>query len=132
MKWRRGTSPDATRKALGRRGERHAARWLTRRGFRILHRNHRVGDDEADLIALDPDGVTIVVVEVKTRRDDRVRPEENITPTKMYRMARLAARLQQSGPFADRPMRLDAIAIHWPEGGEPDVRHYPNAFESPF
>ena len=91
-----------------------------------------VSNDEADLIALDPDGATIVIVEVKTRRDDRVRPEENITPTKMYRMARLASRLQQSGPFADRPMRLDAIAIHWPEGGKPDLRHYPNAFESPF
>ncbi len=130
--WRRGTRSDADAKALGRRGEKYAARWLKKRGFRILHRNHRVGDDEADLIVQDPDGSTIVVVEVKTRSDDRIRPEEKINRTKMYRMARLAARLQQSGEYVDRPMRLDAIAIHWPEGGEPDLRHYPNAFDSPF
>ena len=130
--WRRGTSPDAESKALGRRGEKFAARWLKRRGYRILHRNHRLGDDEADLIVEDPDGTTIVIVEVKTRSDDRVLPEENITSKKMYRMARLAARLQQSGAYVDRPMRLDAIAIHWPEGGDPDLRHYPNAFDSPF
>ncbi len=29
--------------SLGERGERLAARWLTRRGYRILHRNLTIG-----------------------------------------------------------------------------------------
>lgn len=124
-------NPGNQRKRLGSRGERHAAKWLRKRGYRILHRNFSLGDDEADLIALDPDGRTIVIIEVKTRSDDRVPPEEAINRTKRFRMARLASRLAKTRDYQDRPMRLDAIAIHWPDGGDPDLRHYPNAFESP-
>ena len=53
------------RESLGDRGERLAARWLTRRGYRILHRKLTIGRDEADLVAVDPHG-TVVIVEVKT------------------------------------------------------------------
>ena len=116
---------------MGRAGERHAAKWLRQQGYRILHRNYRIGDDEADLIALDPDGQTIVIVEVKTRRNDDIAPESAINHKKRFRMARLATRLQRSGPYHDRPLRLDAITIRWPEGSKPELRHYPNAFESP-
>lgn len=119
------------RARLGRDGEKRAAKWLRRRGYRVLQRNVRVGDDEADLIVLDPDGQTIVIVEVKTRRDESVPIEANVNRKKRYRMARLATRLQRTGSYAGRPMRLDAIAILWPEDGEPEVTHYPNAFESP-
>ena len=124
-------SPGNKRKRLGNRGERHAAKWLRKQGYLILHRNFRLGDDEADLIALDPDGKTIVIIEVKTRSDDRIPPEEAINHKKRFRMARMASRLAKTRDYQGRCMRLDAIAIHWPEGGEPDLRHYPNAFESP-
>lgn len=127
----RRTSTGDEKKQLGRRGEKRAAKWLRRQGYRILQRNHRVGDDEADLIALDPDGVTIVIVEVKTRRDEIMPIETSVNAKKRYRMARLATRLQRSGPYADKPMRLDAITICWPDGGAPALTHYPNAFESP-
>ena len=125
------SNPGNPRKRLGSRGERHAAKWLRKQGYRILHRNFTLGDDEADLIALDPDGRTIVIIEVKTRSDDRIPPEEAINHTKRFRMARLASRLAKTRNYQGRSMRLDVIAIHWPEGGDPEVRHYPNAFESP-
>ena len=96
-----------------------------------MHRNFRLGDDEADIIAEDPDGVTIVIVEVKTRRDNLIPIEAGINHKKRFRMARLASRLQKNGAYAGRPMRLDAIAIHWPREGKPELRHYPNAFSSP-
>ena len=83
------------KKRLGRRGEKYAAKWLRKKGYRILHRNYRLGDDEADLIAFDPDGETVVFVEVKTRRDDRVPGELAINSKKKFRMARLAIRFQQ-------------------------------------
>lgn len=117
---------------LGQQGERVAAQWLKRRGYRILQRNMSVGDDEADLIALDPDGRTIVIVEVKTRRSETPLPEFSINRTKQYRMARLAARLQQRAEYANCPFRFDAIAIVWPQGATPDIRHHPGAFDSPW
>jgi putative endonuclease len=51
---------------VGRRGERIAARFLRRRGYRLLVRNLRTPRGEIDLLALD--GRALVVVEVKTSR----------------------------------------------------------------
>lgn len=117
---------------LGERGERLAARWLRRRGYRILHRGLTVGPDEADLVAVDPDGRTLVIVEVKTRAADAPGPEAGITRDKRRRLARLAARLQERPGFGDHAIRFDAVAIVWPPGGDPEVRHYEDAFESPW
>ena len=120
------------KRLIGRRGERLAARFLRRRGFRILHRNLTIGHDEADLVALDPDGRTIVIVEVKTRTGDYLAPEININRTKQYRLTRLATKMQRMKAFADRPLRFDAVAIVWPADGKPEIRHWPGAFDSPF
>ncbi|MCL4209051.1 MAG: YraN family protein [Phycisphaeraceae bacterium] len=122
--WRRGGNP------LGDCGEHEAARWLAARGYRVLHRNLRVGKDEADLVMLDPDGRTVVIVEVKTRRDDDVRPEENVHGRKRHRLNRLAAVLARRREYRDRPFRFDVIAIVWPEGGAPNVTHFLGAFAS--
>jgi len=113
---------------LGDRGERLAARWLKRRGYRILHRKLTIGRDEADLVAVDPEGRALVIVEVKTRRRDAPPPEAGLTRAKHSRLARLAARLQERREYRDMQIRFDAIAIVWPEGAKPDVRHYPDAF----
>jgi putative endonuclease len=114
--------------SLGRRGERLAARWLKRRGFRILFRNLRSGREEADLVAVDPDGRTLVIVEVKTRRSDAPGPEASLDDRKGDRLARLAARLARRREYRDHPVRLDAVAIVWPDKGRPTVRHHPGAF----
>jgi putative endonuclease len=117
---------------LWRRGEKLAAKWLRQRGYRILERNLPLADDEADLVAIDPDGRTIVIVEVKTRGSDAIAPEASITPIKQFHLSRLASRLQQRRGYQDRPFRFDALAIVWPDGGEPTVRHIPGAFQSPW
>jgi putative endonuclease len=120
-------------KSLGVRGERLAATHLKRKGYRILERNFVVGDDEADLIALDPDGRTIVIVEVKTRAaGDPDAAMLAVTRTKQFRMARLAASLCRRKAYRDRPFRFDAVAIHWPAGSEPVVTHHVAAFNSPW
>ena len=124
--WRRRSR---RRRGLGPRGERVAAGWLRRRGYRILHRNLRLGRDELDLVALDPDGRTIVIVEVKTRRVGRVAPEASVDGVKQRRLVRAAMRLEQS-VYPDRPLRFDTIAVQWPAAGRPRVRHTPDAFES--
>lgn len=114
--------------ALGDRGEDEAARWLVAQGYRLLHRNLRVGKDEADLVMLDPDGSTVVIVEVKTRRDDHVRPEENVHGRKQHRLDRLAAGLSRRTGYRDRPFRYDVVAVLWPDGKTPTVTHHVGAF----
>ena len=122
--WRLFGSPES----LGDRGERLAARWLRRRGYRILHRNLTIGRDEADLVAVDPRGRTIVIVEVKTRSSVTPPPEAGLTRRKQLHLERLAARLRTRREYRGLPVRIDAIAIVWPEGGEPELRHYQDAF----
>ena len=119
-------------RSLGDKGERLAARWLRRHGYEILHSKYTVGNDEADLVALDPDRRTLVIVEVKTRSNAEPSPELGLNRTKQYRMARLASRLAKMRQFRDHPIRFDAVAIVWPPDAKPTLRHYPGAFESPF
>ena len=127
------------RVSVGARGERLAANWLRARGYKILERNLAMGDDEADLVALDPDQRTIVIVEVKTRETsdngevNATTPELAVTRTKQFHIARLAARLQQSGKYKDHPFRFDVVAVVMnSHEAEPTIRHIPGAFQSPW
>lgn len=95
----------------------------------ILHRNLTIRNGEADLVALDPDGRTIALVEVKTRAAAVPPPEASVDHRKRRRLRRVAEWMQRSRRYADSPIRFDIIAIVWPEGGRPDVRHYAGAFE---
>ena len=54
-----------TRQQIGRKGERVAAKFLRRAGYRILARNQHFGRNELDLVVKDQQ--YIVFVEVKTR-----------------------------------------------------------------
>ena len=67
------------KKTLGQRGEAAAARYLRRRGYKILARSDRFGPGELDLVALDRK--TIVFVEVKTRQSHgrAIRPRPSTT-----------------------------------------------------
>jgi putative endonuclease len=118
--------------SIGARGEKVAAQWLKAQGYRILERNYRMGKDEADLIALDPDGRTIVIVEVKSRVRDRIAPEFSINTAKQRHMARMGSKLQKLAAYRERPLRFDAVAVILPESGQPIVRHHPGAFGSPW
>lgn len=118
--------------SLGEKGEDLAAKWLKKRGYKLLHQNYRLAKDEADLIVIDPDGKTIVIVEVKTRTSNEPSPESSINSKKQFYMSRLASRLSKRKEFIGKPFRFDAIAIVWPEGEEPQIKHYESAFDSPF
>ena len=102
------------RGALGRRGESLAARYLRRRGYRVLERNVRLPYGEVDLVCLAPDRRTIVFVEVKTRRmgdGDRPPPEASVTAGKRRRLVRLADGLARGRDWTERPLRIDVVAV---------------------
>ena len=84
----------------GRRGERHAARWLRKRGLRILGRNLKTPIGEIDLLA--QEGAWLVVVEVKT--GDRARPDA--LEARIDRAQR--HRLQSAVRWVARHARTDA------------------------
>src|SRR5438445_1065152 len=74
---------------LGDEGERLAARYLRRQGYRILARRFRTAIGELDLVARD--GACIVFIEVKTRRSEMAgQPHEAVDRIKQAQLTRLA------------------------------------------
>jgi len=117
------------RRSLGLRGEEAAARHLAAIGYRVLGRNVRAGDVEADIVALAPDG-GVAVVEVKARTGPW-HPEDRIDAVKRDRMVRAARALSATEAFRDRMFQFDVVAVSVLPGGAVDVVHWPHAFESP-
>jgi len=116
-------------RTLGQRGEAAAARYLRRRGFRIVGRSVRSGLGELDLVAVD--GRTVVFVEVKTRRTgDQGHPAEAVDRAKQRRLTVLATAYLQRRGLLNHPARFDVVAVTWPDGRRPQVEHIRNAFEA--
>ncbi len=116
-------------KPLGQCGEKAAARYLKRLGYKIIARGHRSKWSEIDLIAVD--GQTIVFVEVKTRQSQETgHPAEAVGAEKQRRLTRAAVAFLQQYRLLDRPARFDVVAVTWPEEQRPTIEHFQNAFEA--
>lgn len=109
-------------KALGRAGERCAARWLRKRGYRVAGCNitgQGSSPGEADIVAIGPDRHTIVIVEVKTRerRHDAgasaFPPEVSLNVHKRQTLRSLARELARTNGWRDRPVQIDGLAIEF-------------------
>lgn len=125
--WRRLLRAFESR-VLGDRGERLAARYLQKQGFRILQRGYRarVTRGEIDLIAREGD--VLVFVEVKTRRQGR--PAEAVSVEKQRRLTLAAFHFLKRYKLLEVKSRFDVVAIVWPEEDAlPQVEHFRNAFE---
>ncbi len=118
------------KRTLGKRGENAAARYLRRRGYKILARGDRFGPGELDLVALD--GETIVFVEVKTRESAVAgHPSDAVNANKQRRLTRLAVTFLKRHRLLECPARFDVVAITWPaKKWFPTIEHIKNAFEA--
>jgi putative endonuclease len=115
-------------RVLGDRGERAAARYLRRRGLRVITRGYRTALGEIDLIARDGD--TLVFVEVKTRRAGL--PAEAVTAEKERRLTLTALQFLRRYRLLEQRCRFDVVAVVWPDAaGSPTIQHIVNAFEPP-
>ena len=100
----------AQRNAMGGYGEDLAARHLVGDGMVVLDRNWRCPEGELDLVLRD--GSVVVVCEVKTRRDAAFgTPLEAVTPVKLGRLRRLAARWLREHDVPVREVRIDLVGI---------------------
>ncbi|MFE0044479.1 YraN family protein [Streptomyces albireticuli] len=111
------------RGALGRYGEKLAAKRLAESGIVILERNWRCREGEIDLVALDADA--LVVCEVKTRRSGAYEhPMAAVTPAKADRLRLLAERwLERNGGPPPGGVRIDVVGVVVPDRGAPAVEH---------
>jgi putative endonuclease len=114
-------------RALARRGEDLAQRYLERLGYRIVARNFRSkgAGHEVDLVAWHEG--RLVFVEVKTRTGEEAgTPDRAVTPKKQTRIIRAAQDYaRRSGTDWER-VRFDVVAII--EGHPPQIAHYCDAF----
>jgi putative endonuclease len=132
---RPGGGPDAgtgallarARAQLARLGEDAAAAHLAGLGYAVLERNLRLGDDEADLVAIAPGGA-VAVVEVKARRGPW-HPEDRVDAVKRANLLRLAAALSERHPYRGRLFQFDVVAVTVSAAGT-EVAHWPHAFDA--
>ncbi|KKP78384.1 MAG: hypothetical protein A2271_03360 [Candidatus Moranbacteria bacterium RIFOXYA12_FULL_35_19] len=119
---------------LGNLGEEEAVKFLQNNGYKILDRNfqnnfgRRLG--EIDIIAKDIKENEIVFVEVKTREYGKYKdtdPEENITYSKLKKLAKIASAYLRLKNLENENYRFDAISV-WinSETGESKIKHIPN------
>ena len=95
---------------LGTQGEELARTYLIRQEYTILHRNWRCKWGEIDLVARD--GKTIVFIEVKTRKSDRLgSPLEAVDRRKQERLRVLALHYINSTGQSAPSYRFDVVGV---------------------
>lgn len=116
-----------TNQAVGKKGERRAARYLRRLGYRVLARNVHCGKNELDLVVKNKQ--YLVFVEVKTRTAEGLeaflsRPSEAVDREKRARTvaaafeylrkhpSRLCPRFDVVEVYLDREARLNTLKIN--------------------
>ena len=130
-RWFGRPQPADPRHDLGRRGEDLAACYLEKLGYRIIARRERVLRGDLDLIALDDR--TVVFVEVRTRTDVKHgHPAETIDRHKQRRISTLANAYIRRHRLEDCRVRIDVVTVVLEgPGGQPEIEHFQDAFESP-
>lgn len=110
---------------LGLKGERAAARYLRKKGYRILAANYQCRFGELDLIARNKN--CLVFCEVKTRSPGMIAPPQaSVTSAKQQKMIKTAQFYVAEHHCGDVEMRFDVLAITADEKGRLSVEHLEN------
>lgn len=118
---------------IGNVGERAAAVYLKRKGYKIIERNYVAENNEIDIIAKNRD--TVVFVEVKSRtlgRADRYlpRPAAAVTPEKQQGIIKTAAfYLAGNYKYKGLRVRFDVIEVYIKDGKPERINHLENTFD---
>ena len=125
-----------TKGEIGRIGERLAARYLRRHGYRILARNLHCGRNELDLVARNRS--FLLFVEVKTRSFETAqaaeehRPSLAVDPAKRQRTLQAARAYLHEHPDKRCP-RMDVIEVYLDRSRRPRLlrlHHIEGAFDA--
>lgn len=111
-------------------GEEQAAKFLQRKGYKIIGRRVRLGrHDEIDLIARLEEA--LIFIEVKTRSDATFfRPVANVDHRKRHALARAAVHYLQQCQERPPYFRFDIIeVVGQRDGGQPTIKHHEGAIK---
>lgn len=116
----------AQNRDLGKEGERLAAEYLKKKGYRIIQENYRTRKGEIDIVC--EHRGSMVFVEVKTRRSLSFgHPEEAVDSRKQKRIAEIAMNyLTEKNLNGKVDCRFDVVAIT--EKNPRTVSHIVDAF----
>lgn len=110
---------------FGKQGEELAVSYLTEKGYKILERNWRNRHNEIDIIAMD--GKELVIVEVKTRKNDEYGEPFMAVTRQKQRLLISAANSYIFKKGLDVSTRFDIISIVLKED-KPILDHIEDAF----
>ncbi len=134
---------------VGRLGEDAACRYLIDNGYKIIERNFQRPWGELDVVAIEPKTKILAFVEVKTliksgnpankpkhrvagfsadlTRQDRLKPEDNLTFSKLKKLKRVSALYAGHRPelVTGNGWRIDLVAVELGESSSA-FRHYKN------
>lgn len=116
-------------KDIGAHGEKIAAKFLKKQGYKIVAKNFFSAHGEIDIIAKNKS--TLVFVEVKTRKDCQDffdsygLPSEAVTKKKQEHIIYTARLFLRKNPF-DIETRFDVIEVYLGENTK--INHIENAF----
>lgn len=116
--------------AVGRHGEKLAARWLYTRGCRVLYRNYR-GPKGGEIDIVCRHGKVLAFVEVKTRTSTAFgRPAAAVTVDKQELIVRGAAAWLRMLYLPGLAWRLDVVEVLLIPGEKPEVNWIQSAFHT--
>lgn len=119
------------RRETGAAGEDAAARYLARHGYRILHRNLRLGRvGELDIVAMHRR--TLVFIEVKSKISGELGGFQNITAAKQRKLIELAQRYLQRHDHGQQAVRFDAVEVEYADQqlSKPQIKLLTDAFRA--
>ena len=128
--FKRQTDHRTPRQVLGARGEKAAAKYLRRRGYKILLKNFRSGKAEVDIIARHKDW--LVFVEVKTRKTEEFGlPSEAVQRDKQRNLSKAALDYLRLLGNPKIHFRFDIVEVVIADGAKKpgDIRLIQNAFD---
>lgn len=118
----------ASHNETGKWGEDYAQAYLAKKGYTIKERDWHLGKRDIDIIALTEDMMTLVFVEVKTRKwDTIIDPTEAVNRQKMKSIGYCANAYIKTMNL-DMDFRFDIISIVGDEETQIDIEHIEDAF----
>lgn len=116
------------RQILGQKGEKRAAQYLKKKGYKVITANYRCQYGEIDLIARDTD--ILIFIEVKTRTStDFGDPAAAVDYRKQQQISKVAHHYLVTHHKDDVDARFDVISILSPNGKKTKIEHIIDAFE---
>ena len=111
---------------LGKWGEEKATQYLIDKGYNILKRNWRVRHRDLDIVAIDGD--ELVIVEVKTRRNQVFTTPESAVDWRKIRSLTFATHQFLKINRINANIRFDIITVTGIDDVNCTIRHIKDAF----